>query len=374
MATSSFPIFGTGGFWKSASGSGTPSDPFVPAVNVTGGGVQTPWAQNIDGAGFTLSNAAVRWVTAGGSFAGTNQGNATALIEGVNNLTAADGVKGAVLPTPTNGRTSFVIVNNNTVTALGLVYPQSGGSINGLSANLPWYVPPGVTVFWSNGGATAAWVAQGQSTNGVAPTFTHANSPVGTPLTAIPNCINPVDTSGGTVAVKLPAPSLTQWIGFQDAAATWDSNNFSLVQNGSEKIAGIAATLVCNARGANPFFTTDGTNWLLPSSPAVPSLRTVTDADANVVLADCGTSANVGTILMNSASAHNCIIPANGTIAVPIGYAFQVIQLGAGKVTLTITSDTLNGSGGKVASAGQYAMFGAYKTGATTWVAFGDRS
>jgi hypothetical protein len=34
----SFPIFGTGGLWKAASGSGTPSDPFVPAVNLAAGG------------------------------------------------------------------------------------------------------------------------------------------------------------------------------------------------------------------------------------------------------------------------------------------------------------------------------------------------
>lgn len=341
----SFPIFGTGGLWKAASGSGTPADPFVPAVNITGGGgsgaAQTPWAQNIDGAGFTLSNAAVRWVTASGVFAGSNAGNATALIEGVNNLTGADGVKGAVLPTPTSGRTSFVIVNNNTFTAIGLVYPQTTGSINGQAANAPWYVPPGVTVFWSNGGANAAWVAQGQNTNGVAPTFTHANSPVGTPLTAVANVINPVDTSGGTVAVQLPNPATTQGVIFQDSAGRWEANNFSVIQNASEKIGGTAATLVCNGRGAFFVLASDGTNWNLPITPTTPSVRAVASGTTDTVLiGDVG-----GKIIYTHATNNFAVtIPANATTKFPPKSKVLLQITGTGTATLVAaTGVTIKG-------------------------------
>jgi len=64
---------------------------------------------------------------------GSNQGTAAALLYPVNNVTDGDGTKGVILPTPVAGKTVLVY---HSVATVGLpVYPQSGGTINGGSAN-----------------------------------------------------------------------------------------------------------------------------------------------------------------------------------------------------------------------------------------------
>jgi hypothetical protein len=191
--------------------------------------------------------------------------------------------------------------------------------------------------------------------------------------------LTPVDmTTGSGYAVTLPsAAALSSGalpvVALYDSAALFDTKNLT-ISHGSVNIGGVAADLVCNLRGGILVLMSEGTNWLVFGNATGPTLRTVTDADANVVLSDCGPAGRGGTIHMNSASAHNIILPANGTIQVPIGYEVYSIQLGAGKTTWTVTTDTINGSSSKVASAGQYAITGARKTASTNWIIFGDRS
>ena len=64
--------------------------------------------------------------------AGTNQGTGAALVEGFNNVTAADGTKGVTLPVAAAGQE--VAGYNNSASNL-LVYPNTSGTINGGSAN-----------------------------------------------------------------------------------------------------------------------------------------------------------------------------------------------------------------------------------------------
>jgi len=64
--------------------------------------------------------------------AGSAQGDAAPLIEGMNVVTGADGTKGVRLPTAVAGM--IVYVKGNTAGVLK-VYPATGGAINGLSAN-----------------------------------------------------------------------------------------------------------------------------------------------------------------------------------------------------------------------------------------------
>lgn len=78
--------------------------------------------------GRKYARLAVAAVTA----AGSAQGDAAALIEGLNVVTGADGTKGVVLPTAAAG----MVVHVKGVTAGVLkVYPATGGTINALSAN-----------------------------------------------------------------------------------------------------------------------------------------------------------------------------------------------------------------------------------------------
>ena len=64
--------------------------------------------------------------------AGANQGNAAALAEGLNVVSAADGTKGVRLPTAVAG--AIVIVKNTAAGALK-IYPASGAAVNAVIAD-----------------------------------------------------------------------------------------------------------------------------------------------------------------------------------------------------------------------------------------------
>jgi hypothetical protein len=79
-------------------------------------------------------------------------------------------------------------------------------------------------------------------------------------------------------------------------------------------------------------------------------------------------------IEMNKATALTLTIPANASVAYPIGTQILIYQEGAGQLTIAITSDTLNSSGSKTKLTGQYSAATLIKTAATTWLLSGDIS
>lgn len=86
------------------------------------------------------------------------------------------------------------------------------------------------------------------------------------------------------------------------------------------------------------------------------------------VLSDAGKM-----ITLDNASAITMTIPANASVAYPVGTELNFIQLGAGQVTIAITSDTLNVDSSLTTSLnGQYAVATALKIASTTWVLFGN--
>jgi hypothetical protein len=79
-------------------------------------------------------------------------------------------------------------------------------------------------------------------------------------------------------------------------------------------------------------------------------------------------------ITMNNAAASTLTIPANASVAFPIGTIISILQLGAGQVTIAITSDTLYSNGNKFKCTGQYAACGIVKLTSTTWALYGNVS
>lgn len=68
--------------------------------------------------------------------AGSTQADATALTGAINKVTAADGTKGAILPACTDdSRLTTRVVVWNSAAAVLKVYPNTGGTVNGGSAN-----------------------------------------------------------------------------------------------------------------------------------------------------------------------------------------------------------------------------------------------
>ena len=98
---------------------------------------------------------------------------------------------------------------------------------------------------------------------------------------------------------------------------------------------------------------------------------TTQDASYQFALGDEG-----GIIRHSSASAHTYTIPANGSVAFPVGTAITIVnEPGAGAVTLAITSDTLNRGDGVAGTGsrtiGPNSLVTVIKTAATTWVVTG---
>jgi hypothetical protein len=76
-------------------------------------------------------------------------------------------------------------------------------------------------------------------------------------------------------------------------------------------------------------------------------------------------------ITMNNGAANTVTIPANGSVAYPVGTKLNFMQLGAGKTTIAITTDTLD-SKGALFSLSQYGVATAMKITSIQWVLYGD--
>lgn len=79
----------------------------------------------------------VRLPVAAVAAAGSNQGNAAALSEGINVVSGADNTVGVRLPTAVAG---MVVIVKNTVAATLKLYPATGGKVNALADNASYDV------------------------------------------------------------------------------------------------------------------------------------------------------------------------------------------------------------------------------------------
>ncbi len=70
-----------------------------------------------------------------------------------------------------------------------------------------------------------------------------------------------VDTTGGAVTLVLPDPTQYYTLQIKDAKGNFGTNAVTLQQHASEKIEGIAASLVLSANWGNYKLQADGTNW-----------------------------------------------------------------------------------------------------------------
>lgn len=73
--------------------------------------------------------------------AGSAQGDATALVEGFQVVTGADGTKGVILPTAVAGA---IVIIKGTTSAVLKVYPATGAAINAVAANSAMSLASGV--------------------------------------------------------------------------------------------------------------------------------------------------------------------------------------------------------------------------------------
>lgn len=143
------------------------------------------------------------------------------------------------------------------------------------------------------------------------------------------------------------------------AALDADLATFSLPA--STTISAFGNTLVDDADAATARAT-------LEAAPLIGvGIVTKTD-DYTAILGDAGQM-----ITYDKGTAVTGTIPANASVAYAVGTEIHYAQLGAGALTIAITSDTLNvESSLTLVLAGQYAVATAKKITATTWILFGN--
>jgi hypothetical protein len=111
-----------------------------------------------------------------------------------------------------------------------------------------------------------------------------------------------------------------------------------------------------------------------PMTTSGPTVNAQTGTTYTLALTDApASSANQGIVTMNNGSANTLTIPANGTVAFPVGTVVQVVQLGAGQTTIAITTDTLLNASSVTARA-QNSTLVLTKIATTTWVLSGDNT
>jgi len=78
-------------------------------------------------------------------------------------------------------------------------------------------------------------------------------------------------------------------------------------------------------------------------------------------------------ITLDNGSAITFTVPPNGTVAFGIGTQLNIMQLGAGQVTITAGAGvTLRSAGTKVKTNGQYSVATCVKIASDTWVLVGN--
>lgn len=101
---------------------------------------------------------------------------------------------------------------------------------------------------------------------------------------------------------------------------------------------------------------------------AMVALNAQTGTTYTTVLADDGKL-----ITLDNASAITLTIPPNGTVAYGIGTQINIMQLGAGQVTIAPGAGvTLRSAGSKLKTSAQYAVATCCKIATDTWVVIGN--
>jgi hypothetical protein len=101
---------------------------------------------------------------------------------------------------------------------------------------------------------------------------------------------------------------------------------------------------------------------------AMVAINAQTGTSYTTVLGDDGKL-----ITADNASAITVTIPPNGTVAYGIGTQINIMQLGAGQVTITPgAAVTIRSAGSKLKTSAQYAVATVVKIASDTWVAVGN--
>lgn len=152
------------------------------------------------------------------------------------------------------------------------------------------------------------------------------------------------------------------------------------------------ANLNTQAEIGNPLVPVSEPTPYFPPTTITPNLGLTLiglddTAAQNMVLIDAATSPNINTqianyqavlsdannvVVMNVSSANNFTIPANATVAFPVGTTLTIIQEGTGQITLVAAAGVTINTPSSLTTRAQYSTIALIQISANTWVAGGD--
>jgi hypothetical protein len=173
-----------------------------------------------------------------------------------------------------------------------------------------------------------------------------------------------VTADGGGITLKGATDKTFNWV---DATDSWTSSeNINLASGKDLKVNG-TAVLSTTAGG---FIFTDGTQ----TKEGVPSRTARFEKTASYNLSTDGLSLRDGLIEINAAGGTTLTVPANATTAFPVGTSIDILQVGAGQITVAgAVGVTVNSTPGLKLRT-QWSSATLFKRGTDLWVLMGDLS
>jgi hypothetical protein len=147
-------------------------------------------------------------------------------------------------------------------------------------------------------------------------------------------------------------------------------------------VANLQAALDAKASTASPAFT--GTPTAPTASAYAATTQIATTAQVHDTITTVPENAQAGTsytlalsdagrlVTLNNAAAITLTIPTNTSVAFPVGTRIDLLQYGAGQVTVGGSGVTIRSSGSKLKLAGQYSGATLWKKAANEWLLIGD--